>query len=74
MKLSVDLLISILPVINLYDKLFKLKWPVSKESLYTLKFSPKKMDSSRAAKELLHQSRPIKNTIDDLLEWFKEKN
>ena len=74
MKLSVDLLISILPVINLYDKLFKLKWPVSRESLYTLKFSPKKMDSSRAAKELLHQSRPIKNTIEDLLEWFKEKN
>jgi len=74
MKLSVDLLISILPVINLYDKLFKLKWPVSRESLYTLKFSPKKMDSSKAAKELLHQSRPIKNTIEDLLEWFKEKN
>lgn len=74
MKLSVDFLISILPVINLYDSLFKLKWPVSKESLYTLKFSPKKMDSSRAAKELMHQSRPIKNTIHDLLDWFKEKN
>lgn len=74
MKLPVDFLISILPAINLYDKYFKLKWPISKESLYTLKFSPKKMDSSRAAKELLHQNRPIKNTIDDLIQWFKEKN
>lgn len=73
MKLSVDLLLSFLPIINLYDKLFKLKWPISKESLNTLKYSPKKMDSSRAVSELMHQSRPIKNTIDDLLIWFKEK-
>lgn len=74
MKIPVDLLISILPLINLYDRIFKLKWPISKESLYTLKYSPKKMDSSRATKELMHQSRPIKNTIDDLIQWFKENN
>lgn len=72
MKLSLDLLIAMLPLINLYDKLFRLKWPITKESLYALKFSPKKMDSSRANKELMHQSRPIENTIDDLLKWFKE--
>lgn len=71
-SIPVDFLILILPLINLYDKLFKLKWPVSRESLYTLKFSPKKMDSSRAIKELLHQPRPIKHTIDDLIKWFNE--
>jgi len=71
-SIPVDFLILILPLINLYDKLFKLKWPVSRESLYTLKFSPKKMDSSRAIKELLHQPRPIKNTIEDLIKWFNE--
>jgi len=71
-SIPVDFLILILPLINLYDKLFKLKWPVSRESLYTLKFSPKKMDSSRAIKELLHKSRPIKNTLVDLIKWFNE--
>lgn len=70
--IPVDFLILILPLINLYDKLFKLKWPISKESLYTLKFSPKKMDSSRAIKELLHQPRPVKNTLEDLIKWFNE--
>jgi len=71
-SIPVDFLILILPLINLYDKLFKLKWPISRESLYTLKFSPKKMDSSRAIKELMHQPRPIKNTIEDLITWFNE--
>ena len=71
-SIPVDFLILILPLINLYDKLFKLKWPVSRESLYTLKFSPKKMDSSRAIKELKHQPRPIKHTIEDLIKWFNE--
>jgi len=70
--IPVDFLILILPLIKLYDKLFKLKWPISSESLYTLKFSPKKMDSSRAIKELLHHPRPIKNTIEDLITWFNE--
>jgi dihydroflavonol-4-reductase len=72
MRIPVDFLILILPLIKLYDKLFKLKWPISSESLYTLKYSPKKMDSSRAIKELQHHPRPIKNTIDDLITWFKE--
>ena len=71
-SIPVDFLIFILPLIKLYDKLFNLKWPVSRESLYTLKFSPKKMDSSRAIKELLHQPRPIKHTIEDLIKWFNE--
>ena len=71
-SIPVDFLILILPIINLYDKLFKLKWPVSRESLYTLKFSPKKMNSSRAIKELKHQTRPIKHTIEDLIKWFNE--
>ncbi len=71
-SIPVDFLILILPLIKLYDKLFKLKWPISRESLYTLKFSPKKMDSSRAIKELLHHPRPIKNTIEDLITWFNE--
>jgi dihydroflavonol-4-reductase len=72
LSIPVDLLLSFLPLINIYDKLFHLKWPVTRESLITLKFSPKNIDSSRAIRELGHQTRPIKQTLDDLVTWFNE--
>ena len=74
LSIPVDLLISLLPLIKVYDKLFKLKWPVTRESLITLKFSPKNIDSSRAIKDLGHQRRPIKQTLEDLIAWFNENN
>jgi dihydroflavonol-4-reductase len=72
LSIPIDLLLSLLPLINVYDKLFHLKWPISRESLVTLKFSPKNIDSSRAIRELGHQTRPIKQTLEDLITWFNE--
>lgn len=72
LRIPVDLLISLLPLIKVYHKLFHLKWPISRESLITLKFSPKNIDSSRAIRELGHQTRPIKQTLEDLITWFNE--
>ena len=72
--LSIDLLVKILPVIRVYEKLFPLKWPITKESLSTLKFAPKKMDCSKAAKELGHKSRPAQESVNDLIQWFHKNN
>lgn len=72
--ISLDLLISILPLINLFTKLFSLKWPITKESLKTLKHAPKKVDSSKAIENLGHKIRPTNETINDLIHWFKNEN
>lgn len=74
MLLSINLLVKILPLIRLYEKFFPLKWPISKESLSTLKNAPKNMDCSRAAKELGHKSRPVNQSVNDLLEWFHKND
>lgn len=70
MTLSIDLLLSLLPVIKLYDRLFPLKWPISKESLTTLKNAPKNMDCTKARTVLGHKNRPVQQTVDQLLNWF----
>ena len=72
--LSINVLIKLLPLINLYDRFFKLKWPINKESLTTLKFAPKKMDCSKSIKELGHSNRPTHNSVEDLIEWFNKNN
>ena len=72
--ISVDFLIVILPLIHLFAKLYPLKWPITKESLMTLKYAPKKVDASKAIENLGHKIRPISETINDLIHWFnKEK-
>ena len=70
--LSLDLLIKFLPFIKIYDRFFKLKWPVNKESLITLKYAPKRMDCSKAIKELGHTNRETQHSIKDLIQWFNE--
>ena len=69
-SISIDLLVVLLPIIRVYDKLFPLKWPISKESLITLKNAPKNMDCSKAITELGHKNRPLQETINDLILWF----
>ena len=71
--IPVDFLIVILPLINLFSKLYPLKWPITKESLIALKYAPKKVDSSKAIKNLEHKIRPTRETIDDLIHWFKKE-
>lgn len=65
------LLIFISPLFNLFNKLFKMRWPVTKESLIILKKAPKNVDSSKAITNLNHNIRPTKITIEDLITWFK---
>lgn len=69
-SLSINLLVKLLPLIRLYEKIFPLKWPITRESLSTLKNAPKNMDCSRASKELGHKSRPVNQSVNDLIEWF----
>ena len=71
LKIPVNLLLSILPLIRIYDSLFPLKWPVNRESLHTLK-SSSHMDISKAIRDLGHRSRPIEDTIGDLISWFNQ--
>ena len=72
-ELPLDLLLFLMPLINIYQRLFHLKWPITKESLVTLKLAPKHMDISKAKKELDHKCRPIDESIEDLLNWFQQK-
>ena len=72
--LSIDLLIKFLPFIKIYDQFFKLKWPINKESLTTLKYAPKRMDCSKAIKELGHSNRETQHSIKDLIQWFNEND
>ena len=68
--LPINLLLALLPVIKAYDKLFPLQWPISKESLTTLKHAPQNMDCSKANSVLGHKNRPVQETVDQLLNWF----
>ena len=72
LKIPVNMLLALLPLIRIYDKLFSLKWPINRESLHTLKFSSENMDFSKAIRELGHQSRPIEDSIKDLISWFHQ--
>lgn len=73
-SLSIDFLVKMLPLIQVYEKFIPLKWPISKESLSTLKNAPKKMDCSKAKKELGHKNRPVQESVTDLIEWFHKSN
>lgn len=72
--ISLDLVILFMPFIKLYSRVFPMKWHISKESLKTVKNAPLKVDSSKAAEHLNHHIRPISETINDLVEWFKNEN
>ena len=72
-KISIDLLLVLLPIIKLYDYLVGIPWPLTKESLITLKLAPLHMDHAKATRELNHQSRPPSESILDLLSWYKEQ-
>lgn len=72
--ISLDLLIRLLPLIKVYDKLFKLKWPINRESLTTLKYAPVKMNCSKAKDDLGHTNRAIQNSVKDLIQWFNKND
>lgn len=72
--ISVDLLIRILPLVNLYSRVFPMRWPINKESLITLKNAPRNLDSSKAEKHLLHKTRPLNDSVKDLINWMSKNN
>jgi dihydroflavonol-4-reductase len=71
-EIPLNMLLLFMPLINIYQKLFHLKWPITKESLVTLKNAPKNMDISKAKKDLNHNPRPISESIEDLKTWFNK--
>ena len=72
-KISIDILLVLLPIIILYDYLVGMPWPITKESLITLKLAPLHMNHGKATKELNHQIRPPSESILDLLSWYKKQ-
>ena len=72
-KVSLDILLFIYPFIKIYKRFFKIPWPITKQSLLALKNAPKRVDSSKAKKELNHTCRPIEETIENLLTWNKKE-
>ena len=74
MLIPLDLLIVLSPLFYIYNAIFKMRWPVTRESLIILKKAPKHIDSTKAISHLNHQIRPTKHTIDDLISWFKAEN
>lgn len=69
LKISLNLLLFLMPIINSYQYFFNLKYPITKESICTLKFAPKFMDFSKAINDLNHTSRPATKSIQDFIEW-----
>tara|TARA_R110000787_G_scaffold86285_12_gene184129 strand:- start:7736 stop:8704 length:969 start_codon:yes stop_codon:yes gene_type:complete len=72
-SIPLSFLIAILPLIKVSKKMFSLRWPITKESLTTLKKAPNKMDCSKAKTDLNHSIRPITETIQDLITWYRKK-
>lgn len=72
--ISLNILLFFMPAINLYQKMFKLKWPITKESIITLKLAPKNMDISKAKNKLNHSIRPAVESIKDLINWHENNN
>ena len=74
MMVPVQILLILLPVIQMYDRIWGMPWPISKESLSALKSAPINLDDSKAQRELNHQTRPIEHTLADLVTWFNKFN
>ena len=72
-SIPLPILITLLPVIKVTKKIFYLNWPISNESLITLKLAPKQMNFLKAKTALNHSIRPATETILDLLIWYRKK-
>ena len=73
MIIPVDILIFLSPLIYVFNKVYKMRWPFTRESLTILKNAPKNIDSSKAITTLNHSIRPTQNTVVDLIAWFKSE-
>jgi dihydroflavonol-4-reductase len=73
-EVPIGLVKSFLPIIKRYYKLRKQDPSVTKESIEILEFGNKHINSDKARNHLGHHSRPIEETMKDLLSWNQENN
>ncbi len=71
-EIPIGLVKSFLPLISTYYKVRKQDPSVTKESIEILEFGNKHIDSEKARIHLGHHSRPVEETMKDLLTWHRE--
>lgn len=71
-EIPIGLVKSFLPLIGTYYKVRKQDPSVTKESIEILEFGNKHIDSEKARIHLGHHSRPVEETMKDLLTWHRE--
>ncbi|MNJ97369.1 3 beta-hydroxysteroid dehydrogenase/Delta 5--_4-isomerase [compost metagenome] len=71
-EIPIGLVKSFLPLIGTYYKVRKQDPSVTKESIEILEFGNKHIDSEKARIHLGHRSRPVEETMKDLLTWHRE--
>ncbi|MNU94802.1 3 beta-hydroxysteroid dehydrogenase/Delta 5--_4-isomerase [compost metagenome] len=70
-EIPIGLVKSFLPLIGTYYKVRKQDPSVTKESIEILEFGNKRIESEKARIHLGHHSRPIEETMKDLLTWHR---
>ncbi|WP_300665340.1 NAD-dependent epimerase/dehydratase family protein [Fluviicola sp.] len=71
-EMPIGLVKSFLPFISTYYKIRKQDPSLTKESIEILEFGNKHIESEKARIHLGHHSRPIEETMKDLLTWHRE--
>ncbi|PUZ22446.1 dihydroflavonol-4-reductase [Chitinophaga costaii] len=66
------LIFSLLPLVKLWARLSGSPPFYTKQSIYNLIYSNKKIDHSRAGAELQFHPRPLSTTLTDTINWFKQ--
>ncbi len=73
-EIPIGLVKSFLPVIGAYYKIRRQDPSLTKESIEILEFGNKHIQSEKAKKDLGHNSRPVDETMKDLLSWHRENH
>ena len=68
-----DILFPFVPIMSLVSALTGTPQKITKNSLATLKYGPKHMTYQKAKTALGHESRPLNETLHDLIDWFKKQ-
>ncbi|MFY0652008.1 MAG: SDR family NAD(P)-dependent oxidoreductase [Cyclobacteriaceae bacterium] len=73
--IPIPIMVCLLPLARFFSLFMQRKSAFTYESLMTLKYGHKNMSHEKAAKDLAHSPRILKETLGDLIDWFeKEKD
>lgn len=72
LTMPISLLYLLLPLVKAYGKMLGATPQFTRESLAALEHGHRKMDASKARRELGHVVRPLEETLRDFYEWQKE--